>query len=406
MPPIQLPRLTGSQGVKRAADPVAAFGQGGGKGVNSSISAKDLKAPFPYFGGKSTVAEMAWNLLGDVDNYVEPFAGSLAILLKRPHAPRVETVNDLDCFIANFWRAIQHDPEQVAAFADWPVNEVDLHARHRWLVKSEAAAKFRAAMRADPEHFDAKIAGWWCWGLCCWIGSGWCESEAEQLPYLASGAGQPSRGVNGAVRRPTLSGGDGSPGHGIHGKEGNRPQLADAYARGRGVNGNDNAGTCAQRRTWLIDWFGRLADRLRPVRVCCGDWKRVCDSPSVTTRLGLTGVFLDPPYRKKLKCGKKNRAATIYANDNSQNVGDLCDEVQAWCLRYGPDPLMRIVLCGLEGEYPEVEAAGWQSIAWKSSGGYANQAGKKNENRHRERLWVSPHCEIGMPLFASVEDAQ
>ena len=40
----------------------------------------------------------------------------------------------------------------------------------------------------------------------------------------------------------------------------------------------------------------RLADRLRLTRVCCGDWIRVCQSRSVTTRLGLTGIFLDPPY--------------------------------------------------------------------------------------------------------------
>ena len=67
-------------------------------------------------------------------NYVEPFAGSLAVLLGRPHAPRIETVNDLDCYLANFWRATSRDPEAVAVAADWPINEADLHARHRWLV--------------------------------------------------------------------------------------------------------------------------------------------------------------------------------------------------------------------------------------------------------------------------------
>jgi hypothetical protein len=51
------------------------------------------------------------------------------------------------------------------------VNEADLHARHRWLV---AEVEFRERMRRDPEYFDAKIAGWWVWGICQWIGSGWC----------------------------------------------------------------------------------------------------------------------------------------------------------------------------------------------------------------------------------------
>ena len=29
----------------------------------------------------------------------------------------------------------------------------------------------------DPDFFDAKAAGWWCWGLNCWIGSGWCSGS-------------------------------------------------------------------------------------------------------------------------------------------------------------------------------------------------------------------------------------
>ena len=64
-----------------------------------------LKAPFPWFGGKSRAAAIIWSRLGDVQTYNEPFAGSLAVLLARPHQPRVETVNDLDCYLANFWRA-------------------------------------------------------------------------------------------------------------------------------------------------------------------------------------------------------------------------------------------------------------------------------------------------------------
>lgn len=70
-----------------------------------------LEAPFPWFGGKRVVAPWVWSAMGDVDNYVEPFAGSLAVLLHRPprHRRRAETVNDADHFLANFWRAIQRD---------------------------------------------------------------------------------------------------------------------------------------------------------------------------------------------------------------------------------------------------------------------------------------------------------
>ena len=82
-----------------------------------------MKAPFPWMGGKSRVSDLVWDRFGNVPNYCEPFFGSGAVLLNRPHDPGVETVNDLDCMVANFWRALQHDPEGVAAAADWPVNE-------------------------------------------------------------------------------------------------------------------------------------------------------------------------------------------------------------------------------------------------------------------------------------------
>jgi hypothetical protein len=68
---------------------------------------KELKAPFPWFGGKSRVADIVWDRFGDVPNYVEPFFGSGAVLLGRPHAQGTETVNDLDCMLANFWRALR-----------------------------------------------------------------------------------------------------------------------------------------------------------------------------------------------------------------------------------------------------------------------------------------------------------
>jgi DNA adenine methylase len=58
--------------------------------------AEHLQAPFPYFGGKSRVAEIVWARFGDVDNYVEPFFGSGAVLLARPQTGKIErTLLDL-----------------------------------------------------------------------------------------------------------------------------------------------------------------------------------------------------------------------------------------------------------------------------------------------------------------------
>ena len=63
-----------------------------------------------------------------------PFAGSLSMLVGSPYIPKIETTNDLDGFISNFWRAVKADADKVKEYADFPVIESDLHARHRWFL--------------------------------------------------------------------------------------------------------------------------------------------------------------------------------------------------------------------------------------------------------------------------------
>ena len=309
-------------------------------------NAGTLAAPFPWFGGKSGACEQVWAAFGAVDNYVEPFSGSAAMLLGAPDGKRVETINDADGFVANFWRAIAADPEAVAHHADWPCNESDLFARHSWLVRQ--TQRLTEQLHADPDWFDAKIAGWWCWGACNWIGSGWCSGEgpwihdgerlvdARQLPHLSAG-----QGINRKL-----------------------PHLGNA---GKG------------RRAFIFDWFARLHERLRNVRVACGDWSRVVKD-SVTTRHGLTGVFIDPPYTK---------GAMDYS---AGGVGtDLPLQVQAWCAENGHNPLLRIVLCGHAGEHDALLAHGWHLRTWTARKGYA-LTDEAVENSKSETLWCSPHC--------------
>lgn len=52
--------------------------------TNTILCGDCLKAPFPWFGGKSTVADLVWQRFGDVPNYVEPFFGSGAVLSLLP----------------------------------------------------------------------------------------------------------------------------------------------------------------------------------------------------------------------------------------------------------------------------------------------------------------------------------
>jgi len=71
-----------------------------------------MKPPLPYFGGKTTLAPLIAALLPDHRHYVEPFAGSLAVLLAKPPSPH-ETVNDLDAALMTFWRVLRDQPEDL-----------------------------------------------------------------------------------------------------------------------------------------------------------------------------------------------------------------------------------------------------------------------------------------------------
>lgn len=68
--------------------------------------------PFAYYGGKTMLAERIVDLLPEHRHYVEPFAGSLAVLLAKPRA-HFETVNDLDGDLVLFWRILRDRPEDL-----------------------------------------------------------------------------------------------------------------------------------------------------------------------------------------------------------------------------------------------------------------------------------------------------
>jgi len=56
--------------------------------------------PFTYFGGKTRLAEKIVATFPAHGHYVEPFAGSLAVLLAKPRS-RMETVNDIASYVSN-----------------------------------------------------------------------------------------------------------------------------------------------------------------------------------------------------------------------------------------------------------------------------------------------------------------
>lgn len=72
-----------------------------------------MRPPIPYFGGKMTIGPAIAALLPPHGHYVEPYCGSLAVLMaKRPSDH--ETVNDLDRRIITFWRVLRDRPADLA----------------------------------------------------------------------------------------------------------------------------------------------------------------------------------------------------------------------------------------------------------------------------------------------------
>ena len=361
-----------------------------------------LKACYPYFGGKSKIANEVWQRFGVTDRYIEPFFGSGAVLLANPNWRNTkEIVNDLNHYIANFWRAVQAEPEAVAYYCDYPTIETDLHARHLWLVNEGAEIIKRCA--SDDTFYDVKAAGWWVWGMANWIGShfaagtgGWTREKlalAEELntydlreinrklPHLSGG-----QGINRQL--PHLSGGQGI----------NRqlPHLSGGRGINRKLGDRDVSGSASTvefefpKNHGLYQYINRLAERMIEVDVCCGDWERIL-KPAVTlageqtTSKGTASIFLDPPY--SAEAGR----ASVYTHEDFS----VAHAVRKWCIEHGDNPQMRIALCGYDLEHKELEEHGWLAWSWSANGGYSTFANKDNvshANKHREVIWFSPHC--------------
>lgn len=65
-----------------------------------------VKPPFPYYGSKQTLATHIASVLPAHQHYIEPYGGSLAVLLAK-WPSRQETVNDLSRDLMIFWRVLR-----------------------------------------------------------------------------------------------------------------------------------------------------------------------------------------------------------------------------------------------------------------------------------------------------------
>jgi hypothetical protein len=272
----------------------------------------------------------------------------------------------------NFWRTVKHQPGAVAAEADYPVSHIDLGARHAWLMQQRE----RLGAELQDPHWpgDPQVAGWWLWGQCSWIGSGWCEWD-RKVPHVSDAW----RGVQALGKVPHVS----DAGRGVQAL-GQVPHVSDAgrdfrYCEAVGqipahhIGGiqspvkqpDDGRGflTSAGRVAW--DWLHKLADRLERVRVVHGEWSRCLNNHYGDTD---TAVFLDPPYRGY---------GALYGAEA------VADEVAAWARENAE---LRICLCGHVGDYEMGD--GWVVVPWKRPRLTYSGSGTTD----KEALWFSPPC--------------
>lgn len=364
--------------------------------MESPAMTAELKAPFPYPGGKSDAAPLVWARFGVVDNYVEPFCGSSAMLLARPGgALSTETVNDIDGLLINAYRCICFAPDETAELCDWPVSECDLTSRH--LALKAARDELTARLFGDPLYCDPTLGAWWLWGIASWIGDGWCVADGPWISVdgrlvdrrqLSAISGQPE-GVKRQMPEVGMK---------VSTQGSNAPKGILKYTYRAGVprqmpmiGGRSGHGTLEYQLqayraepTALAAYFARLSDRLRRVRFLCGDWRRACKD-SVTVNHGLTALFLDPPYP----------AAEHDMGYHSEEAGDVWHAAAAWAVERGADPRLRIAIAGYHSDESDaLFPKNWERVRWTARGGYANQKadGRGRTNAARECLWFSPAC--------------
>jgi hypothetical protein len=153
----------------------------------------------------------------------------------------------------------------------------------------------------DPEWpGDPQVAGWWLWGQCCWIGSGWCDW------FKVTNAGVGVQAL------------------------GQVPHVSDA---GRGYLTSGGAAAHVA--------LTKLAARLGRVRVVHGNWDRCLNSHYGGKK---TAVFLDPPY-----CGYEK----LYGDS-----APVADEVASWAR---DNAGLRVAICGHVGDY---DLPGWDAVQW------------------------------------------
>ena len=366
---------------------------------------KNMVAPFPYNGGKRRSSDEFWHKVGTPDVYIEPFVGSMAVLLGAPRPCKLEIVCDIDPFIVNFWRAMKQSPHDVARWADYPTYHHDLTARHHWLVNW---MNNNAALLKQDEFCDIQVAGWWVWGISNWIGGGWCiytnpNDKRPMMQHTGNGAGVSANRFNLYDHRPSID--DRGGGRGVSVNRMNlhekRPYIRPSGG-GRGVSAQrvegihekrpfirmhpGGIGVSAQRLdidtrfigdgSRLFSMFEDISERIKNVKILYGDWKQVFEYQDEIDQYDDVAFFLDPPYLTE------ERSSQLYVTDVTGNSSFVAQESYEWSREH--ENKYKIAYCSHEGDF---DFSGWGKTL-KTFSTY------RNKNDKLDEINYSPACDV------------
>lgn len=264
-------------------------------------------APFPYNGGKAKVADVVWDRFGKTDYYIEPFAGSCAVLLNCPYELKNGgVINDKNGMLINFWRSMKYCPDKVETHIPPFDHEADLAAWHSLL--HEEHNNLVGKVQSDTEYCDPEYAARWVHGMSTWNCGSWSNPRKN-------------------MRKPNVT------------KKG----IIGIRAK--------------SRRERLGEVFQSIQNKLEYFSIVCGDWKRPFNE-GVLKRPDCLGIFLDPPYSHEDR-------DTCYGTFDDRS---LSEEVEDFALTYGNDDNKRIAVCGYEGEYDFPDT--WEQYSWSTQTQY------------------------------------
>lgn len=139
---------------------------GPGRLVTSAAAGPASRAPFGWYGSKARLAGRITKLAARIPHkvYIEPYAGSAAVLFRKPRA-RVEVLNDLDGGVVNYFRMLRdHGPDLARACQLTPYARdeyADAAARDDDATDIERARRFWArCMQSFNNAGAGRRAGW------------------------------------------------------------------------------------------------------------------------------------------------------------------------------------------------------------------------------------------------------